>query len=169
MRAYLICSSTWIRIRFLWKMVESYFIQNLRPPTASKMHFSIFSLVRLIDKFLAIYAYLMLSSLWINIKNSKKLKLFFTDDDETLESSKEDELTSQLRVLRKTRRKTKFNPQKQRSKYICIPRQVKEAGNHFIWETLGWLFVSKSREESKGKAILHRFGQNPTSPLGWMD
>jgi hypothetical protein len=37
-------------------------------------------------------------------------------------------------VLRKTRRKTKFNPQKQRSKYICIPRQVKEAGNHFIWE-----------------------------------
>ena len=28
----------------------------------------------------------------------------------------------------------KFNPQKQRSKYICIPRQVKEAGNHFIWE-----------------------------------
>lgn len=37
-------------------------------------------------------------------------------------------------MLRKTRRKTKFNPQKQRSKYICIPRQVKEAGNHFIWE-----------------------------------
>jgi hypothetical protein len=39
-----------------------------------------------------------------------------------------------LRVLRKTRRKSKFNPQKQRSKYICIPRNVKEAGNHFIWE-----------------------------------
>ena len=39
-----------------------------------------------------------------------------------------------LRLLRKTRRKSKFNPQKQRSKYICIPRNVKEAGNHFIWE-----------------------------------
>ena len=39
-----------------------------------------------------------------------------------------------LRVLLKTRRKSKFNPQKQRSKYICIPRNVKEAGNHFIWE-----------------------------------
>lgn len=41
---------------------------------------------------------------------------------------------SGLRVLRKTRRKSKFNPQKQRSKYICVPRNVKEAGNHFIWE-----------------------------------
>ena len=39
-----------------------------------------------------------------------------------------------LRVLRKTKRKSKFNPQKQRSKYICVPRRVKEAGNHFIWE-----------------------------------
>jgi len=39
-----------------------------------------------------------------------------------------------MRVLRKTRRKSKFNPQKQRSKYICVPRNVKEAGNHFIWE-----------------------------------
>jgi hypothetical protein len=39
-----------------------------------------------------------------------------------------------LRVLLKTRRKSKFNPQKQRSKYICVPRNVKEAGNHFIWE-----------------------------------
>ncbi len=39
-----------------------------------------------------------------------------------------------FRVLKKTRRKSKFNPQKQRSKYICVPRNVKEAGNHFIWE-----------------------------------
>ena len=52
--------------------------------------------------------------------------LQFGDDDEAG--------TSDLRVLRKTRRKSKFNPQKQRSKYICIPRNVKEAGNHFIWE-----------------------------------
>ena len=60
---------------------------------------------------------------------------FPTDDDKELTSSADsDELSSQLRVLRKTRRKTKFNPQKQRSKYICVPRYVKEAGNHFIWE-----------------------------------
>ena len=39
-----------------------------------------------------------------------------------------------LRTLQKTRRKQKFHPQKQRSKYICIPYFVKEAGNHFIWE-----------------------------------
>ena len=39
-----------------------------------------------------------------------------------------------LRVLQKTRRKTMFNPQRQRSKYICKPRNIKEVGNHFIWE-----------------------------------
>ena len=61
--------------------------------------------------------------------------LVFLEDDQELDSvSGDEELSTQLRVLRKTRRKTKFNPQKQRSKYICIPRQVKEAGNHFIWE-----------------------------------
>lgn len=53
--------------------------------------------------------------------------LQFPDDDESKNGPA-------LRVLRKTRRKSKFNPQKQRSKYICIPRNVKEAGNHFIWE-----------------------------------
>ncbi|XP_018901984.2 LOW QUALITY PROTEIN: beta-1,4-galactosyltransferase galt-1 [Bemisia tabaci] len=37
-------------------------------------------------------------------------------------------------TLRKTRRKTKLNPHKQRSKYICRPEFVVEAGNHFIWE-----------------------------------
>ena len=44
------------------------------------------------------------------------------------------EESSSLRILRKTRKKSKFNPQKQRSKYICVPQNVKEAGNHFIWE-----------------------------------
>ena len=83
------------------------------------------------------------------------------------------ESKSAPRALRKTRRKAKFNPQKQvrvlclrilwgvariseapspfsqhleagyplvvtfifqRSKYICIPRNVREAGNHFIWD-----------------------------------
>ncbi|XP_040571227.1 beta-1,4-galactosyltransferase galt-1 [Lepeophtheirus salmonis] len=60
-----------------------------------------------------------------------------------LQFADEPESDSNLRVLRKTRRKVKFNPQKQRSKYICIPRDIKEAGNHFIWE-----FVS-----SNGKSL----------------
>ena len=51
-----------------------------------------------------------------------------------LQFADDSEAESEMRVLRKTRRKSKFNPQKQRSKYICVPRNVKEAGNHFIWE-----------------------------------
>ena len=39
-----------------------------------------------------------------------------------------------LTVLHKTRRRQKLHPPKQRSKYICVPSSVKEAGNHFIWE-----------------------------------
>ncbi|XP_023321421.1 uncharacterized protein LOC111696112 [Eurytemora carolleeae] len=40
----------------------------------------------------------------------------------------------ELTALSKTKRKLKFHPPKQRSKYICIPSQVVEAGNHFVWE-----------------------------------
>lgn len=39
-----------------------------------------------------------------------------------------------LITLRKTRRRSKLHPHKQRSKYICRPRDVLEAGNHFVWE-----------------------------------
>jgi len=39
-----------------------------------------------------------------------------------------------LTALLKTRRRQKLHPPKQRSKYICSPGAVKEAGNHFIWE-----------------------------------
>ncbi|XP_066592491.1 uncharacterized protein [Prorops nasuta] len=39
-----------------------------------------------------------------------------------------------LITLRKTRRRTKLHPHKQRSKYICKPEEVVEAGNHFVWE-----------------------------------
>lgn len=38
--------------------------------------------------------------------------------------------------MRKTKRKVKLHPHKQRSKYICRPEFVVEAGNHFIWEFL---------------------------------
>ncbi|XP_069697412.1 uncharacterized protein [Periplaneta americana] len=39
-----------------------------------------------------------------------------------------------LVTLRKTRRRSKLHPHKQRSKYLCRPEYVVEAGNHFIWE-----------------------------------
>ena len=54
--------------------------------------------------------------------------LQFPDDAQTAGSK------VQLRVLRKTQRKSKFNPQKQRSKFVCVPRNVVEVGNHFIWQ-----------------------------------
>ncbi|XP_038110846.1 uncharacterized protein LOC6046701 isoform X1 [Culex quinquefasciatus] len=43
-------------------------------------------------------------------------------------------LRSALTTQRKTRRRSKLHPQKQRSKYICKPEAVIEAGNHFVWE-----------------------------------
>jgi hypothetical protein len=41
---------------------------------------------------------------------------------------------TQLLTQRKTRRRAKLHPHKQRSKYICKPELVVEAGNHFVWE-----------------------------------
>ena len=46
------------------------------------------------------------------------------------------EFLSTSRVLSKTRRRKKLNPHGERSKYICIPRQVKEAGTHIVYEYL---------------------------------
>nr|XP_022916226.1 uncharacterized protein LOC111426103 [Onthophagus taurus]XP_022916228.1 uncharacterized protein LOC111426103 [Onthophagus taurus] len=55
-------------------------------------------------------------------------------DDTSLHN--EDIIASSLLTLKKTRRKIKLNPHKQRSKYICRPELVVETGNHFIWEFL---------------------------------
>ncbi|XP_047472002.1 uncharacterized protein LOC125027158 isoform X1 [Penaeus chinensis] len=41
-----------------------------------------------------------------------------------------------LVTLRKTRRRQRFHPHKQRSKYIAVQPFVVEAGNHFVWEFL---------------------------------
>ncbi|XP_076763785.1 uncharacterized protein LOC143431133 [Xylocopa sonorina] len=59
-----------------------------------------------------------------------------------------------LITLRKTRRRTKLHPHKQRSKYICKPQDVVEAGNHFVWEFIpghGTLNVPSDA------AILHHY------------
>ncbi|XP_067005101.1 uncharacterized protein [Anabrus simplex] len=53
-------------------------------------------------------------------------------DDPTI--AKADRLEGGLVTLRKTRRRTKLHPHKQRSKYLCRPEFVVEAGNHFVWE-----------------------------------
>lgn len=49
-------------------------------------------------------------------------------------SLSEDAFESNLISLKKTRRRAKLHPHKQRSKYICRPEYVIEAGNHFVWE-----------------------------------
>lgn len=54
------------------------------------------------------------------------------DDDAVYDF--DDSIAANLVTLRKTRRKTKLHPHKQRSKYICRPELVVEAGNHFVWE-----------------------------------
>ncbi|XP_034193188.2 uncharacterized protein LOC117610200 isoform X1 [Osmia lignaria lignaria] len=59
-----------------------------------------------------------------------------------------------LITLRKTRRRTKLHPHKQRSKYVCKPQNVVEAGNHFVWEFIpghGTLNVPSDA------AILHHY------------
>ncbi|KAF7267066.1 uncharacterized protein LOC143202028 [Rhynchophorus ferrugineus] len=58
--------------------------------------------------------------------------LQWDDDSEVYDFS--DPISSNLVTLKKTRRKTKLHPHKQRSKYICRPELVVEAGNHFVWE-----------------------------------
>ncbi|CAG2064319.1 unnamed protein product [Timema podura] len=54
-------------------------------------------------------------------------------DDHRISSST-DPFQRGLVTLRKTRRRAKLHPHKQRSKYLCRPEHVVEAGNHFVWE-----------------------------------
>nr|CAD7420423.1 unnamed protein product [Timema poppensis] len=54
-------------------------------------------------------------------------------DDRRISSSP-DPFQRGLVTLRKTRRRAKLHPHKQRSKYLCRPEHVVEAGNHFVWE-----------------------------------
>lgn len=54
-------------------------------------------------------------------------------DDPSVKKSKNN-LETGLITIRKTRRKSKLHPHKQRSKYITRPEFVVEAGNHFVWE-----------------------------------
>ncbi|XP_026673154.1 uncharacterized protein LOC108629486 isoform X2 [Ceratina calcarata] len=59
-----------------------------------------------------------------------------------------------LITLRKTRRRTKLHPHKQRSKYVCKPLDVVEAGNHFVWEFIPGHGVLNVPSDA---AILHHY------------
>lgn len=52
------------------------------------------------------------------------------------------QLAEQLITLSKTRRRATLNVHKERSKFIAIPEDTIEVGNHFVWE------VSCNRGES---------------------
>ncbi len=56
---------------------------------------------------------------------------FFLDfqDDETADEN-------DLMTIRKTQRLVEMQRHKMRSKYICDPRKLIEAGNHFVWESI---------------------------------
>lgn len=63
-------------------------------------------------------------------------------------------IEANLFTIRKTRRKSKLHPHKQRSKFICRPEFIVEVGNHFIWEFIpghGTLNVPAD------SAILHHY------------
>lgn len=74
------------------------------------------------------------------------------DDDSVFDLN--DPVAASLVTLKKTRRRSKLHPHKQRSKYICRPELIVEAGNHFVWEFIpghGTLNVPSDA------AILHHY------------
>lgn len=76
--------------------------------------------------------------------------LQFPDDN----ASAKDPLERALLTQRKTQRRKKLHPQKQRSKYIAKPEAVIEAGNHFVWEFM----VGKGHLNVRADvAILHHY------------
>ena len=97
------------------------------------MHFSIYITV---SKKIDISKYrkiLFCISSW-NYKNI--LSEFSADDDKRFKGEAHLNGHKIPLVLSKTRRRKKLNPHGERSKYICIPRNVKEAGTHIVYEYL---------------------------------
>ena len=56
-------------------------------------------------------------------------------------------------ILRKTRRTSEFYPPAKRSKYIAIPNQVLQAGNHFIH----WFQHGKELNVPPNNGFLHHY------------
>ncbi|XP_063230453.1 uncharacterized protein LOC134535315 [Bacillus rossius redtenbacheri] len=66
-----------------------------------------------------------------------------------------DQLERSLVTLRKTRRSAELHPYKKRSKYLCRPERVVEAGNHFAWQYLRW--EHRALNVPPDAAILHHY------------
>lgn len=64
------------------------------------------------------------------------------------------DIEKHLITLRKTRRRVKLNPQKQRSKFIVKPKNVMEVGNHFVWQ---FLHRQQTLNVLPDVAILHHY------------
>ena len=60
------------------------------------------------------------------------VNIVLADDDDSLDTSNDNQLSSNLRVLRKTRRQNRYNAYGVRSKYVVVPNQIKEARTHSI-------------------------------------
>ena len=58
----------------------------------------------------------------------------FSEDDKTFNLSMEHEGLNQINVLLKTRHRSRISPHGVRSKYVCIPNKVIQAGNHILNE-----------------------------------
>ena len=75
------------------------------------------------------------------------------DDDENLNVSLANNMFETMIILRKTRRTSKFYPPAKRSKYIAIPTQVLQAGNHFIH----WFQQGKEVNVPPNIGFLHHY------------
>ncbi|KAK7573404.1 hypothetical protein V9T40_010595 [Parthenolecanium corni] len=64
------------------------------------------------------------------------------------------DIEKHLFTLRKTRRRVKLNPHKQRSKFIVKPKNVMEVGNHFVWQ---FLHRQQTMNVLPDVAILHHY------------
>lgn len=80
----------------------------------------------------------------------------YPDDESFLNQS------HKLLVLRKTNRKDLIYPHGTRSKFICDPRRVVEAGNHFIWEYVNDA-TDKALNVSPRVALLHHYRKCSTA------
>lgn len=79
---------------------------------------------------------------------------FYLQFPNDAEITVQDKIQNQLVTQVKTQRKSKLNPQGERSKYICRPERIVEVGNHFIWEYVRGNYVFNV---DSGTAMLHHY------------
>lgn len=75
--------------------------------------------------------------------------------DDELSPFNQNQTETNLVVFSKTYRRGVIQPHGIRSKYICDPRRVVEAGNHYIWEFL--YNTDQSAIVSTDAALLHHY------------